>query len=147
MVQSKNNFLTSSILQPSYMVCPIPPFPKGISQASSESGESSYAITANAGCTLQLLIRMHWLKGNSSLSFYFPFHLPARFQNIILNITSPLLEQEIQEYIKWLLLSHNTHPRAAQNPVSLESEDRQPFLWRNFNNAAHEEHRLETSIS
>jgi hypothetical protein len=56
-----------------------------------------------------------------------PFHLSALHQNVIINDASPLLGQEIQEFIGSLNIAHN----------------RQTQLWQNFNDAAAEEHRAE----
>ena len=56
-----------------------------------------------------------------------PFHLSARDQNIIISNASPVLGQEIQEFIGSLLRDHN----------------RQSQIWTNLNAAAAAEHRSE----
>ena len=59
--------------------------------------------------------------------FHQLFHLSALHRNVIINDASPLLGQEIQEFIGSLNIAHN----------------RQTQLWQNFNDAASEEHRAE----
>ena len=56
-----------------------------------------------------------------------PFHLSALHQNIIINDASPLMGQEIQEFIGSLNIAHN----------------RKTQIWQNFNAAASEEHQAE----
>ena len=54
-------------------------------------------------------------------------HLPAEYQNIIMNDASHILRQEIQEFIGSLLAAHS----------------RQTQIWTNFNEAAAEKHGSE----